>query len=100
MVGAAQRSRGYRIPHLELHGRCWPGGGQDGHSQHAPRHRTDGTEWICLLFFGVLVVGECATSKADYRVVLQIGCILRTINFRSTSNCTLDDLNQLTLHAR
>ena len=50
MVGGAQRSHGYRIPHLELHGRCWPGGGQDGHSQHAPRHRTDGTEWICLLF--------------------------------------------------
>ena len=45
MVGAAQRSRGYRIiPHLELHGRCWPGGGQDGHSQHAPSHHTDGTE--------------------------------------------------------
>ena len=52
MVGAAQRSRGYRIPHLELHGRCWPGGGQDGHSQHAPRHHTDGAEWICLLFWG------------------------------------------------
>ena len=52
MVGDAQRSRGYRIPHLELHGRCWPGGGQDGHSQHAPRPQTAGAEWICLLFLG------------------------------------------------
>ena len=56
MVGAAQRSRGYRIPHLELHGRCWPGGGQDGHSQHAPRPHTAGAEWIWLLFWVVLVV--------------------------------------------
>ena len=52
MVGAAQRSRGYRIPHLELHGRWWPGGRQDGHSQHAPRPQTAGAEWIFLLFLG------------------------------------------------
>ena len=101
MVGAAQRSRGYRIPHLELHGRWWPGGRQDGHSQHAPRPQTAGAEWICLLFGGCwLVVDELARSKAYNPVVRQIGCILRTINFRSTSNCTLDGLNQPTLHGR